>query len=135
MNNSCGARAGYRRWSREAGGARLNLITFAVVFAVVAYSGYQYVPVALQAYQFKDYMQETVNRAAALGRDRVWIEQQLRASSSEFGVPPTALINAEPQNNRLQAHVQFTRPVALPGYTYQYNFDETVMSSTFLTTR
>jgi hypothetical protein len=135
MNSSYGARAGNRRWSREAGGSRLNLLAFALIFAVVAYSGYQYVPVALQAYQFKDYMQETVNRGAALGKDRAWIEQQLRASSNEFGVPPNALMEVQMQDGRMQAHVQYTRSITLPGYLYQYNFDETVMSSTFLTTR
>ena len=51
----------------ELGGARLNLIIALVVFVVVAYTGYLYLPVAVDAYYFKDSMQNKVNLAAAQG--------------------------------------------------------------------
>ena len=35
-------------------------------------------------------------------------------------------------DNRLEARVQFTRPISFPGYTYDYEFDYTAQSTSFL---
>ena len=103
------------------------------MLAVVAYVGYQYVPVAIRAYQFKDLMQQTVDKAAALGQGGEWVKTQLKASYADFGVPPDAVVNSAQREGRVEASVQFTRPIPLPFYIYQYNFDHTVRSSELLT--
>jgi hypothetical protein len=41
----------------EQGGARLKFIVFIAVFAVILYVGYMYIPVAIDAYYYKDVMQ------------------------------------------------------------------------------
>ena len=46
----------------EQGGARLKFIVFIAVFAVILYAGYMYIPVAIDAYYFKDVMQNKVDR-------------------------------------------------------------------------
>ena len=48
----------------ERGGARVNFVVVILVIALAAYSAYNYAPVAYKAYRFKDFMQETVNKAA-----------------------------------------------------------------------
>ena len=122
----------------ERGAARLKLIIVLVVVAVVGYMGFQYIPVAYQAYTFKKYMDDTAEKAAVLSmateQKGAWIENQLRSNGKDYGVPPEAKITSIYQENMMQITVRFTRPLnLLPGFTYQYNFDHTAKSSTFLT--
>jgi hypothetical protein len=117
----------------EHGGARFNFIVIIIIIALAAYSAYNYAPVAYNAYLYRDFMQETVNKAAyppAKGND--WVVQQLRAATREYELPQDADIKVQNEDGRIAAHVTFTRPVQLPGYVYEYNFDHTARSSGFI---
>lgn len=115
--------------SDERGGARLNFLIVAVIIAVVGYALYQYVPVAYQAFLYKDYMQETVTKASYPPvQTTAWVEQQLRAGAKDYNLPPNMAVNVQSVNGRIEARVQWTRPITLPGYVYQYQFDHTVRS-------
>ena len=118
--------------SGERGGSRLNLVITLAIIAVVAYASYQYVPVAYHAYLFKDSMRETVNLAAGANRDVDWVKTKLRESAAENGLPQDAVYDVQTREGRMEARVRWTRHIALPGYVYQYNFDHTETSSTFL---
>jgi hypothetical protein len=119
--------------SSERGGARLKFIIAITVFAVVVYVGYLYIPIAVDAYYFKDAMQNKVNAAAIQGYETNWVKDQLEKSRAEFNVPPEAIITPGRQDNQMQVRVQFTRPISFPGYTYNYEFDYTAKSTSFLT--
>ena len=119
----------------ESGGARLKLVIALAVIAVVAYVGYMYIPVAIDAYYFKDAMQNKVNLAAAQGYDASWISDQLSKGKAEFHVPDDAVISPAQKDGRMEVRVQFTRPISFPGFTYNYNFDYTAQSTSFLTIR
>ncbi|HKP36332.1 MAG TPA: hypothetical protein VJT71_05700 [Pyrinomonadaceae bacterium] len=119
--------------SSERGGARLKFIIAVAVIAVVAYAGYMYIPVAIDAYYFKDAMQNKVNLAAAQGYDGAWLTDQLTKSKAEYRVPDDAVITPAQKEGRMEVRVQFTRPIAFPGFTYNYNFDYTAQSTSFLT--
>jgi hypothetical protein len=119
--------------NNEHGGARLKLIVFIIIFGVILYAGYLYIPVAVDAYYFKDVMQNMVNQATAQGSDGNWVRDQLVKSERDYHVPPEAVITPSVQDKRVQVRVQFTRPISLPGYTYNYEFDHTAQSTTFLT--
>lgn len=121
-----------RTISSERGGARLKFIIAIVVFAAVVYVGYLYIPVAVDAYYFKDVMQNKVDLAATQGYETAWVTDQLSKSRAEYHVPPEAIITPSRQDNQMQARVQFTRPISFPGYTYNYEFDYTAKSTTFL---
>ena len=126
------AQARQRRRS-EHGGARFNFIIVIVIIALAAYSAYNYVPVAYNAYLYKDLMQETVNKAAYPPiKSNDWIAQQLRAAAKEYDLPEDADVRVQNENGRIVARVTWTRPVQLPGYTYEYNFDHTARSSGFI---
>ena len=117
----------------ERGGARFNFIVILVVIALAAYSAYNYVPVAYNAYLYKDLMQELVNRAAYPPiKSNEWVAQQLRDAAKEYDLPEDADIKVQNENGRIVAHVTWTRPVQLPGYVYEYDFDHTVRSSGFI---
>lgn len=122
-----------RQRRRERGGARLNFVLVLAAIAVVGYSAYKYAPVAYNAYLFKDFMQETVNKAAyPPGQPVSWVESQLRAAAKQYDLPPDAAISAQNEQGRMSARVQYVRPVQLPGFTYDYAFDHTARSSGFL---
>jgi hypothetical protein len=121
--------------SGERGSASLKFIIFILVLAAAAYVAYLYVPIAYQASLFKVYMQDTVDKAVATGQTTAWVENQFRASAPEYGVPPNATYKVEQRDGRMQASARWMRPVVLPVYTYQYNFDHTVKSGSFLTPR
>jgi hypothetical protein len=121
--------------NNERGSARLKFIIAITVFALVVYVGYMYVPVAVDAYYFKDAMQSKVNAAAVQGYEPTWIQDQLEKTKPEFHVPAEAIITPARQDNQMQVRVQFTRPIPFPGYTYNYEFDYTAKSTNFLTVK
>lgn len=116
----------------ETGGARVNFLIVVVLIALAAYSAYQYMPVAYAAFQYKDVMQETVNKAAFRpGSPTDWVTTELRSAAREHGLPEDARIEVQTQNKQVVARVRWTLPVSLPGYVYQYEFDHTARSSSF----
>jgi hypothetical protein len=120
------------RCRNEQGGARLNFIIALVIFVVAGYAAYNYIPVAVDAYYFKDAMQNKVNLAAAQGKDAAWLADQVSRSRVDYHVPEDAVISPAEAEGRMQVRVQFTRPIPFPGFTYNYNFDYTAQSTSFL---
>ena len=119
----------------ERGGARAKFIIFIALFVIVAYVGYMYIPVAVDAYYFKDIMQNKVDAAAVQGFDAAWVTDQLKKSQREYHVPDEAVISPSTKDNRVEVRVQFTRPISFPGFTYNYEFDHTAKSTSFLTVK
>ena len=117
----------------ERGGARFNFVVVILLIALAAYSAYNFAPVSYKAYRFRDYMQETVNKAAyPPGQTTEWVAQQLRAGAKEHGIPEDFEVNVQREEGRIAAHVTWTEPVQLPGFTYDYDFDHTARSSGFI---
>jgi hypothetical protein len=117
----------------ECGGARVNFLIIILLIALVGYSTYNFAPVAYNAYLYKDFMQETVNKAAfPPGQPNDWVSQQLRAGAKDYDLPPELNINVQKEDGRITARVQWSRPVPLPGFVYEYKFDHTVHSSGFI---
>lgn len=128
MNKSCcTSQASFENGER--GSARLKFLIIMSLVVIVAYVGYQYVPVRFQSGLYKEFMQETVNKGWATGKSIDVIKEQLAKNSAEYGVPPNATTTIEEHDGVLQARVQFKRPITLLVYTYEYEFDETVKST------
>jgi hypothetical protein len=117
----------------ERGSARLKFIIVIAIIGVGAYLGYMYIPVAYQAYLFKDLMQHDVDVASSQGYPATWVRDQLVKSAPEYGVPADAVIDPAQRDNRIEVTVRYTKPIEFPGYTYEYSFDHTVKSTAFLT--
>ncbi|HXM36185.1 MAG TPA: hypothetical protein VN920_13415 [Pyrinomonadaceae bacterium] len=118
--------------SSERGSARVKFVIVALVLGLVAYSGYVFLPVAYDAWLYKDLMQHNVDVASVAGYPPTWVKDQLTKSGSEYNVPADAIITANLADNRVVVRVQFTRPIPFPGYTYNYEFDHTAKSTAFL---
>jgi hypothetical protein len=118
--------------SGERGGSRLKFLIVMAILGTVAYAGYYYVPVAYNAYLYRDLMQTKVDAAAALAYPPAWVTDQLTKSGPEYEVPPEAVITSTQENDRMKVRVQFSKPIEYPGYTYVYEFDHTAQSVQFL---
>jgi hypothetical protein len=116
----------------ERGGARLKFIIAIAIIAAVLYTGYVYVPVAYEAYQFKDVMQNKVDMAATQGYETGWVKDQISKIAPDYHVPSDAIISPSQHDSRVELRVQFTRPISFPGFTYNYDFDYTAKSVAFL---
>jgi hypothetical protein len=120
----------------ERGGARLNFLIVVALVALVGYAAYNYTPVAYDAFLYKDFMQETVDKAAyPPGQPLGWVESQLRAKAEELGLPPDAVYSVQNQDNHVSARVRWTYPIPMPGFIYDYEFDHTAKSKGFIGTR
>jgi len=117
----------------EQGGARLKFVIAIAVLVIVVYAGYLYVPVAVDAYYFRDVMQNKADVAVTQGYEAAWVSDQLKKSAPEFHVPDNAIITSALKDSRVEVRVQFTRPINGPGFTYNYDFDYTAKSTAFLT--
>lgn len=120
------------RRSTERGSANIKFLLVMAVLGACAYAGYVYVPIAYSAHGFKDLMQHYVDVASAEGKPPAWAADQLVKSFAEYDVPGNAVITPLKRDNRIEVRVQFVRPVEFPGYTYNYEFDQTVRSTAFL---
>lgn len=116
----------------ERGGARLKFLIVMVILASVGYACYQFIPIAFQGYKIKDLMQNKVDTAVAMGYPAAWVKDQLTSNGPDVGLPPDAVITPLQQDNRVIVRVQFSQPIEFPGYTYQYEFDYTAKSGSFL---
>jgi hypothetical protein len=117
--------------STERGSSRLKFVIVMAILLCTGYAAYLYIPVRYHAYLFKDSMQQFVDIASAQGKPPTWVAEQLGKTLDEFDVPANAVITPSTLENRVQVRVQFTKPIEFPGYTYQFEFDETVKSAAF----
>jgi hypothetical protein len=118
--------------STERGSANLKFLIVMTIIVAAAYAGYLYVPVAYYAHTFKELMQHYVDLASAEGKPPAWAAEQLAKTFNEYNVPPDARMTPGLRNNRIEIRVQYVKPVEFPGYTYNYEFDQTVTSTAFL---
>jgi hypothetical protein len=116
----------------EQGGARLKFLIVATIIAIGAYAGYQFIPVAYQAYQLKDLMQTQVNTAVGIGKSPQWVKEQLVKNSADYSVPADAVIEPQQEGNRMEVRVRFTKPLDFQVFVYNYEFDHTAKSTTFI---
>lgn len=117
----------------ERGGARLKFLLVIALIGAALYVGAQYVPIAYHARVFETFMQDTVNNAALTDRNPAWVEQQLRRSFEDYGVPDDAAVTVGVNETRMEASVQYTETVSLVFTEYEYDFDKTVRSTTVVT--
>jgi hypothetical protein len=119
--------------SSERGGATLKFLIVMAVIGCFVYAGWLYIPVAYQAYQYKDLMQHYVDMASAQGKPVSWACDQLAKSEAEYEIPSNAVITPGAMTERIEIRVQYTQPIEFPGFTYEYEFDHTVKSVAFIT--
>ena len=125
-----------RGFADERGAGRLSFYLVVLLLAAAGYVAYKVVPVVYSASTYKVYMQDTVSKGAALGKDPEWVKTQLKnAGVEEYGLPPAALVETNVADGRISARVRYTRPIDLTAYVYEYQFDHAVKSDKFLSSQ
>ena len=120
-----------RKIHGERGEGRLGTLFALVLLAVMIYLGFKVVPVMVNSYTFKDFMEEEA-RFASVRRDDEEIRTRVYNKARELDLPVTrAMILTERSNSRFDIAVSYAVPIVTPVYTYQYKRDERVSSPLF----
>ncbi len=124
--------------SSERGSASVKFVIVAMVIAVIANAGINYVPVAYDAESFKTEMNKAVVQGLALPGKLNPVENiraRIQKAATINQIPADAVIDVTMKGNAIAAHVSYTQPVSiLPFGIFKYNyvFNETVTPTGFL---
>ena len=102
------------------------------IIVAMAYAGYLYVPVAYRAHEYASLMQHFADVSGTQEKPLIWVTEQLRKNAADYEVPEDAVITPVLSDSQVVVRVQFVKPIQFPGYTYNYEFDQTVKSTAFL---
>lgn len=119
----------------EQGSARLKFVILMAIFAVAAFAGFQLLPTAYEAYQLKDLMQTQVDTALGVGKPPAWVRDQLLKNAKDYGIPADAVIEPQINDNRMEVRVRFTKPIDFQVFVWNYEFDYTAKSITYISTK
>jgi hypothetical protein len=119
------------RINRERGEGRFGTLFAIVVLVVMVYLGFKFVPVMINSYTFKDFIEEEA-RFASVRRDDEEIKTRIYKKARELDLPITEeMILTERTSARFDIAVSYTVPIVTPVFTYQYKRDEKVSSPLF----
>lgn len=129
-----------RAGSAERGGTSVKLLLILLVLILIGNAGYNYVPVAYQAENFKQDMQKALIQGIALppvyGRPTDNIKDKIMRAAKNNDLPPEIFINVADKNGLITARVYYTKKIpVLPFklYEYEYVFDHVAAPNGFLT--
>ena len=108
----------------ERGEGQMGTLVGLCVLAIAIYLGFKVIPVMVNAYAFRDYIEQETRFAAMQRKDEEIVKRVLR-KAQELELPVTA---KSIKVNRTVSHfdivVRYTVPIETPVYTYNWNFNE-----------
>jgi hypothetical protein len=108
----------------ERGEGRMGTLFGLCVLAVAIYLGYKIVPVMINAYTFRDFLEQETRFAALKKKDDEVIKSVLR-KAEELELPIKAKnIKVNRSSTHFDISVKYTIPIETPVYTYNWDFDE-----------
>ena len=114
----CEARVG------ERGEGRLGTIFGLTVLAVTVYLGFKVLPVMINAYAFRDYIEQETRFAALRNKDEEVVKRVLR-KAEELELPINRKsITVSRTSSHFDLKVAYTIPIETPVYTYNWIFKE-----------
>ena len=116
---------------REAGEGRLGAIIWLGILIFAGLSAYEWVPLRVKVAEFEDYMVDTAQRAHNVPPKA--IKKNLLTHAQELGLPLTKEnLDVKFVAGRIKMTAQYTLPVELPFYTYEWKVDHDVDRAVFL---
>ena len=117
------------RWERGEG--RLGTLFALTLVVVLIYLGVKVIPIMINTYAFKDFIEEEA-RFASVRRDDEEIKQRVWRKARELDLPvEMKQIHTERSNARFDIDVSYSVPIVTPVYTYNWLHDERVSSPLF----
>jgi hypothetical protein len=108
----------------ERGEGRLGTLLGLCVLVLTVYLGFKVVPVMVNAYAFRDYIEQEARFAALQKKDEEVVKRVLR-KAQELELPIQAKnIKVKRDQGHFDIAVKYTVPIATPIYTYNWDFDE-----------
>jgi hypothetical protein len=108
----------------ERGEGRVGTLIGLTILALTIYLGYKVIPVMVNAYAFRDYIEQETRFAALRNRDEEVVKRVLR-KAQELELPVTNKgIRVNRTQQRFDISVKYTIPIETPVYVYNWDFDE-----------
>ncbi len=114
-----------QQWRKsERGEGRFGTMVGLCVLLLTIYLGFKVVPVMVNAYSFRDFIEQEARFAALKKVDDEISKRVLRkAQELELPVSPKDILISR-SNTHIDITVKYTMPIETPVYTYQWVFDE-----------
>lgn len=119
------------RKMRQRGEGRVGCLFWSVVLAFVALLGIKMVPVKYASSQFFDFMDEQAKFAQQTTPDLMKKAILRRARELELPVEPKRL-TVKKSGGRIRIECSYEVPIAFPGYTYVWRFEEEINEPIFI---
>ena len=108
----------------ERGEGRVGTLVGLSILALTIYLGYKVIPVMVNAYAFRDYIEQETRFAALRNRDEEVVKRVLK-KAQELELPVTnKSIHVNRTQSRFDISVRYTIPIETPVYVYNWMFDE-----------
>jgi hypothetical protein len=108
----------------ERGEGRLGTLVGLSVLALTIYLGCKVVPVMINAYAFRDYIEQEARFAALRNKDAELVKRVFQ-KARELELPVDSKnIKVNRTTNRFDIVVKYTIPIETPVYVYNWAFDE-----------
>lgn len=108
----------------ERGEGRVGTLIGLTVLALTIYLGYKVIPVMINAYTFRDYIEQETRFAALRNRDEEVVKRVLK-KAQELELPVDGKsIKVNRTQSRFDISVRYTIPIETPVYVYNWAFDE-----------
>lgn len=115
----------------EKGEGRFGTLVGITVLALTIYLGVKIVPVLINGYTFRDYLEEEARFAALRNRDEEVKNRVLRKANDlelPIGAKDIVIVRS---TTHFDIKVKYIVPIETPVYTYNWSFDEAVRSPLF----
>lgn len=113
-----------RSWKAERGEGRVGTLVGFSVLLLTVYLGYKVVPVLVNAYAFRDYIEQETRFAALQKKDDDVVKRVLR-KAQELELPVQAKnIKVNRSASHFDIAVRYTVAIVTPVYTYNWDFNE-----------
>lgn len=116
---------------RERGEGNFGTFVGIVLVALAAYVGVKTVPVMIDGYAFRDYLEEEARFAALRNKDdevRTRVLRKAQELELPIGAKNITIIRG---SSRFDIKVKYTVPIETPFYTYNWVFDEAISAPLF----
>ncbi len=116
----------------QAGEGRTGTFIALLVLGAGIYLGVKFVPVMINAYAFRDYLDEQARFAQLPHHDDEMVKNNILRKARELELPVAGKdILVDRSSNRIDIRAHYTVPIVTPVYTYNWEFNESIDAPLF----
>ena len=117
--------------NRERGEGRMGAVISLLILVSLIYLGFKYIPVMVNTYSFRDYMEEEA-RYAAIRKGDEDIRNRLYERARELTLPvEKSNIQVQRSRHEVTISVKYMVPIETPVFTHRWQFIERATAPLF----